>query len=113
MKEAERSLPTISTAPGEKTTMRSLLSRDSTDYFVNFNLYACSVVLLGRLRTTQTTPLTRQRKAGDLSCPEMQRDMHIKISDREASLLINRIYYPMNVLRTIAENFEYYKCTAI
>lgn len=103
-------------APGERTTMGLLLSRDSTDYFVNFNLYACSLVSLGRSTATQTAPLTRGRKPGDLPRPEMQRDMHIRISDRDvirrASLLISRIHYPIGFtydrrrFRTIASEEE-------
>lgn len=49
------------TAPGEKTTMKSLLSRDSTDYFVNFNLYACTVVLLDRLKSCTNVCTTNAR----------------------------------------------------
>lgn len=78
-------------APGEKTTMW-LLSRDSIDYFVNFNLYACIVVFLGRLRTTRTTPLTRGRKTGNFTCPGTRCDMHIRISDQDASRANYRKY---------------------
>lgn len=93
----ERSLSTISTAPGEKTTMRSLLSRDSTGYFVNFNLYACSVVLLGRLRTTQTTPLNTRTEIRWSLVSRIATwhalEYQIETWGRQASLLISRIYY--------------------
>jgi len=62
----------------ENDDVEWLLSRDSIDYFVNFNLYACTVVFLGRLRATRTTPLTRRRKAGNFTCSGTWCDMRIK-----------------------------------
>lgn len=90
MREATRSLPTITASSWrENDDVVWLLSRDSTDHFVNFNLYACTVVFVGHLRATRTTPLTRGRKAGNFTCPGTRCDMHIRISDQDARFRAN------------------------
>lgn len=107
--EKGRSLGAIARAApdeGKKRPRRgraAALSRDFTDYFVNFNLYACPLVVLPgsrRLRATRERRAANDARAsGEAGNPsrrlarrETRCDTHIRISDRrygEAPIPVN------------------------
>lgn len=62
------------------------ITRFRLDHFVNFDVYACSVVSCGSLRAGTRRTVTRGCENQVIPrVTEMQRDMHIRISDRNGN----------------------------